>query len=187
MILAAALRKSMNKNSKHRHSSGKKRTERKKSRMIKLSLFFFIYLTIMNLFSISTAVVLHEFGHFIVGSAYECSGRIIIFEFGGEGPYTELLCPSGTPENAVSLGGLLLIIPFGLVFLIFRDHPMKNFSLVIIGLAITLSGLDFVVAYGSPMLFYISILVGFAMVVAGEHALVEDYMNQIEHRHHFIF
>lgn len=158
-----------------------------KQNLLVLSLYFFTYLSIMNLFSISTAVILHEFGHFSVGVANGCTGRIVIFEIGGEGPYTELQCPEATLEDMVSMGGFVLIIPFSLLFMIFRHHPIRNFSLVIIGLGLLLSGLDLLAIYESMMLLYVSAMVGGLLVVAGEGLLVNEYMSQIEKRRRLVF
>ncbi|MBI4176194.1 MAG: hypothetical protein HY518_03245 [Candidatus Aenigmarchaeota archaeon] len=154
-------------------------------------MYLFTYLVLLNTIIFVASISLHELGHLAVGSLFGCeSGEIVLLKLdllqqGPLGPYTELNCPLQIEKAVLALSGHAFIIPFGLVFLLLRRFPEKNFAYVIIGLALTLSGLDMLLIFQNALIIpLVSVIPGITLFCVGEVYLINDYITFTRQQHH---
>ncbi len=147
----------------------------------------FIYVVLFNIVFLSAAIVMHEVGHFLVGTTIEgCSGSIILYDEAVLGPYTSLSCPD--PPNELLLYGssFLLLLPFAFSFLLLKGFAERWFFLVILGLSIFLGAIDIHQITMLPLAEYTSIAVGMVVFLAGEYMLMDRTFNRFSERLYFI-
>lgn len=141
------------------------------------------YILLFNTAMITVTVVLHEGGHFLMGSYFECrDANIILLDSETMSTYTEMNCPPDVPLLPLLLSGFLLIIPFSLSFLVLWGFPEKYFCWVIIGFNIIISISDIMILTNSFIYIFALILAGFAMIVYGETLLINKFLIFIEKR-----
>ncbi|MFH1978354.1 MAG: hypothetical protein ABIJ92_03445 [Candidatus Aenigmatarchaeota archaeon] len=141
----------------------------------KATLYFklFVYITLFTICVLSTTIILHESGHFMMGSVMGCKGEIILFDAQFLGPHTDLECPDNNNLTLLFLSSFLLVIPFALFFLILRGFPESYFSLIIIGMAIFTAALDIQMLIGLEIIRDITVILGIAITLIGQYLLTD--------------
>lgn len=148
------------------------------------TLFFFkifIYIVLFNVAILCTSVILHEGGHYLVGTLLDgCEGVIILYDTQMFGPYTVLECPESVDVSLLYLTGLLLMIPYGLLFLILKEFPERHYFVIILGLSVFGASLDFQALTGSELVFIIRLIGGAVIFLIGEYLLLDRTFNRFE-------
>ena len=157
----------------------------KKSTRKELSHYFHLlfYILLFNTSMITATIVLHEGGHFLVGSSFGCKdAKIILLDSYTMSTYTQMSCPPEVPVLPLLLGGFLLIIPFSLSFLLLRGFPEKFFCYVILGFNLIISLTDIMIITDAFAYILAIIIAGFGLIVYGETLLINKFLIFIEKR-----
>lgn len=139
---------------------------------------------ILNIFLVNLTVTLallgiHEISHVIIGMQIGCTnGRAVLLDTMRERPYTELFCPSKINNSFVFIGGFLVSIAFGSMFLLLRNSVEKKLFFIILGFSLLFSSLDILMITGIETLFYFSVIIGFLIVAFGECSLIFEYIKR---------
>jgi hypothetical protein len=149
--------------------------------IIKPFAYIFCYALLLNLAVFMAAVGLHEGGHLLVGNLMGCEGgRVVLVDLlnpNMAGPYTEMRCPVNAQLYVLGLSGFVLIVPFGLMFLLLRVFPEKNFFYVVLGLSLVLAGLDMLLVVPEPLVSHAMLIIGALLICVGEVFLINDYIG----------
>ena len=149
--------------------------------------YLVLYLVLINLLVLSFGIVLHEFGHVVTGGILGCVGETGMGDLlnpAVPGFFTSLSCPVSVEQNIVlllGLGGFIFLIPFALMFLSIHKRPEKNLSIVLLGYAVILAGLDLLMLFSNDIIVYVSLFLGVAAMSAGEVLLATDYTDYLDH------
>ncbi len=146
------------------------------SRTLKPLFYIIVYISLMNVILVFASLALHEAGHFFVGSMHSCTGEVVLFNSDNTGPYTMLSCPKDAPMNIINMAGFLFILPFAAMFFLLKRYPERNFGLIITGLALVMSSLDFSAALSAGMVRVI-MLAGALLIGIGEALLISAYIS----------
>jgi hypothetical protein len=123
----------------------------------------------------TATVALHEFGHFMAGSAAGCKDIKINFLDNEFNAYTEMRCPT-TMGQEIALSGFLLVIPFaGLLWL---TRNQRYYSLVVLGLNLIISYSD--ISLISQQAMNISAAAGIMIIFFGGNLLVNSHFLKME-------
>lgn len=149
---------------------------------LKVYLKLLLYLVLFNTMFILTTFVLHEAGHYIVGSVFfGCTGSIVLYDAQNQGPYTVLSCDGlGIGKLPLYLSSLTFTVPFALLFLLLRGFEEKHFFLVILGVAIMSTAFDIQEISGAEAGRYATIFVGMMVFIAGEYIVIEDMFERFK-------
>ncbi|MCK5233918.1 MAG: hypothetical protein KAJ91_03805 [Candidatus Aenigmarchaeota archaeon] len=156
------------------------------SKAVKPLLYIILYLALMNVVLVFASLALHEAGHFFIGSMHSCTGEVVLFNSDNTGPYTMLSCPKDAPMNIINMAGFLFILPFAAMFFMLKKYPERNFGLIIVGIALVMSSLDFSAALPADIVRMIMLL-GTLLLGIGEALLISAYISpEKKHRHSII-
>ena len=140
-------------------------------------LTLFVYVIIFNISIIATTVVIHEMGHFFLGTVYECEDmKIVLYDDQDSSVYTRMICQSNDYLPILTLGGFLFTIPFALVFLILKNRPERYFSLVSFGFNLAVSTSD-VALFDVVFLPTLLLIMGGLAIIIGENLLINKYIE----------
>ncbi|MEM5875337.1 MAG: hypothetical protein QXW01_00070 [Candidatus Aenigmatarchaeota archaeon] len=136
---------------------------------------FLYILTITVLISIST-IIIHEFGHFLLGLIANCKDvKIILFGFDFMKTYTILECMKNLDKKIIGLSGSFLVLPICIIMFLWIKTPDKYLSLVMLGFNLIISTWDF-----EKYLGFINneliIFLGIVLIIMGEILTVEKYV-----------
>ena len=146
------------------------------SKAVKPLLYIILYLALMNVVLVFASLALHEAGHFFIGSMHSCTGEVVLFNSDNTGPYTMLSCPKDAPMNIINMAGFLFILPFAAMFFMLKKYPERNFGLIIVGLALIMSSLDFSAVLPAGIVRMI-MLAGTLLLGVGEAFLISAYIS----------
>jgi len=124
-----------------------------------------------NLLLFLLTIILHEFGHYLVGKFHNCKDLKIVFWDENLGTYTEMKCLN-YKKGLFELSGFLLTIPFSLIFLFLEE---KHYFYLINGLNLTFSFSDLYFLNLS----YLTLAIGFALIIFSEIKTVNFIFNSL--------
>jgi len=157
--------------------------------MLELKIYsrLFLYLVLFNTVFILATFVLHESGHFIVGTqVFGCRGSIMLYDMQNQGPYTLLDCDQQIDKAVLYLSSLTFMVPFSLMFLLLRGFEERHFFLVILGIAVMSTAFDIEGVAGDEIARYTTIFAGMMIFIAGEYVVVEHMFNRFKDRIYLI-
>lgn len=124
-----------------------------------------------NLLLFLVTIILHEFGHYLIGKFFNCKDLKIVLWDDNLGTYTEMKCLSYR-KGLFELGGFFLVIPFSLIFLFLEE---KHYFYLINGLNLTFSFADLYFLNLS----YVALVVGLVMILFSEIKTVNFVLNSL--------
>lgn len=137
-----------------------------------------LYLIVLNISIVSSILIFHEAGHFLLGDYIGCKNiKIVLFDSSLFDTYTEMNCQMTTPIYLLKLGGFLLVVPFSLIFLLFlKGFPENRFFWVIIGFNILISLADLTFFTKDFILMLLFTLIGVILIIIGENLLIDRFL-----------
>ena len=147
-----------------------------------LKIYFSVlfYIIIFNAIMISSTIVFHELGHFVIGSSISCQGMQIVLLDQSFNTYTKMNCPPEIPDYfiyALMLGGFLIVAPFAFLLSLFKGYE-RHYSLIVIGFNSLISSSDLSIF---PKIYsYLFMIFGVIVVMYGEALLISRYLLFVE-------
>lgn len=129
----------------------------------------------INLTLILAIISIHEIGHVLFGSFVGCRGKAVVFEFGKDSPYSELVCPASINYGIAYLGGFLTTIAFSLIYL--ANDSQRHLFFILLGFSLLFSASDFYLISRLELSFYLALFSGFTIVILGEYSLALNYIR----------
>ena len=92
-----------------------------------------IHLIVVNILSILSLAIVHEYGHLFFANLSNCKGKIIFFDENNINPYTIVECRKNISDNLILFGGLIFTFLFSFLFLVFgREFFISSLSFSLI-------------------------------------------------------
>lgn len=145
--------------------------------VVKPLFYLIIYLSLLNVVLILGTLALHESGHLWAGSKLGCTGEIVLFDSSQTGPHTTLSCPQDVSKTLLEVAGLTFALPFALLFFLLHRYPERNFGVVILGLSLLMSALDFSTIFPVVYAAYAFVFAGVLLICIGEALLINAYIS----------
>jgi hypothetical protein len=148
--------------------------------MRKIQKIFFIALIftiLLNILVCSSALLLHELGHFFLGIQAGCKNIKLVLMDSELGTYTEMNCPNEQPFYFPFLGAFIFVLPFLLSFLLLKNFPEKNLFFIGLGFNVTVAITDFPPI---PFLQILGFFVGLGVILYGEIVLIDKLLSFIK-------
>ena len=132
--------------------------------------FFITSVLLINLFLFITTIILHEFGHYLVGKIYNCRDLKIVILDNNYGIHTEMKCLSYR-KGLFELSGSFLVIPFSLIILFFLKK--RHYFYLMNGFNLTFSFIDLQFLNLS----HVTLLIGLVMILFSETKTINFALN----------
>ncbi len=139
-----------------------------------------VYIITFTFIIIASTVVLHESGHFFVGTLIGCEDIEIVFLDQTFNTYTKLVCPQDLEQVmflTLYISGLAFILPFAVILYLMSGYE-KYYALIVLGFNFIISASD--IANFPAVFGYTSLILGAALLVYGEMLLISSYLKHIE-------
>lgn len=140
-----------------------------------------IYIILFNTAIMCTGIVLHEWGHYIIGSeVLGCEGDIVLFDTEMYGPHTKFSCPVQSGKWLLYLSPYFLLIPYASLFLLLMGFPERNFFTIMLGFTFFSSALDLRAFSGMEIIYNLFLYGGILIYLAGQYMLVDSTFKRFE-------
>lgn len=144
-------------------------------------LFMALFFTIISSMMIcSSTLLLHEIGHFLLGFLAGCKNIKLVLLDSELGTYTEMHCATQQNIFFPLTGAFILVLPFLLSLLIFKNLPEKNLIWIGLGFNLTIAIIDFPQI---PVLQISIFSIGFSLIIYGEIIFIDKVLSFIRGFH----